>query len=184
MVIKKIARLHDCAAGSGHAPIGEIRRRVIRVSVFLAAFELLRSEVENGVRDYFLKGFDQSRLDRFEAYQRQVLSKHKSRFEASLRWLAQAGALRQADVICIRELRTYQREVACALPKFLVDSSFLLDVKRVAEMKDLLTRVTMFWSDLYGTANDNANETSNELRVVSVIDQLVETADGPSYFMR
>jgi hypothetical protein len=56
-----------------------------------------------------------------------VLARHKSRFEASLLWLVEAGAVTVAEVDGVRSLREYRNEIAHELPRMLVEPGHDID---------------------------------------------------------
>ncbi len=103
MIIKNIVQRGPVASST--LQLSSIGKRIVRVSIFLAAWELLKSELEDGD------------------------------------WLAQAGALSEADIACIRQLRDYRREISDSLPKFLIGSNDSLDLRRVAQLTRLLKRL-------------------------------------------
>jgi len=125
---------------------GRIRANLIRAGLFLAGWEMLADEVQDKVRDFFSAGVNEDRVLIYSKdYEAKVLALHKSRFEASLLWLIDAGALTEHEVECIRRLRAYRNEVAHELPKMLLEPGHDVDVARIREMKELVAVLGRFW---------------------------------------
>ena len=95
-----------------------VRAALLRAGMFLTGWELLKGEIQHGVRQFFVVGSDQSdpRID--PRYERDVLARHQHPFEASLLWLVDHGALSEAQAARVRELRTHRNEVAHELPSY------------------------------------------------------------------
>jgi hypothetical protein len=61
-----------------------IQSNLVRAGLFLAGWEMLKSEIENKVRDFFSYGFDSNGPLYSPRYKTDVLSRHESQFQASL----------------------------------------------------------------------------------------------------
>jgi hypothetical protein len=122
-----------------------LRSNLVRAGLFLAGWELLKKEVEEKVRDFYLVGFDEKGLMYSSDYERKVLALHKSRFEASLLWLVATGALDGEQAERVRNLRKYRNEVAHELPKLLVEVGHDVNVAHIRDTKDILGILGRFW---------------------------------------
>lgn len=124
---------------------GTIRANLVRASLYLAGWEMLKAEVQERVKSFFVIGFDASEFSYSDEYQKHVLSRHKSLFEASLLWLVGSAALTEAEADRVRALRAYRNKIAHELPKILVEVGHDVEVERILDMKALLARLGVFW---------------------------------------
>jgi hypothetical protein len=159
-----------------------IRSNLIRAGLFLAGWEMMKSEILDQVQSFFLMGFNETGLLYSDAYTTRVLARHKSRFEASLSWLMEAGALTETQADQIRSLRTYRNEVAHELPKLLVEPGPGVDLGRVHEMKDLLAVLGRFWGRINVDTNPDfdgmeVNDAGIQSGLMLLMDHLVAAAD-------
>lgn len=125
-----------------------IRANLVRAGLYLAGWEMLKAEIQDQVKSFFLIGFDEKGYTYSDDYKQRVLPRHKSRFEASLIWLVEAGALTEPEADQVRALREYRNEVAHELPKMLVEVGHDIEVARIRQMKDLLGRLGVFWGSI------------------------------------
>jgi len=126
-----------------------IRSNLVRAGLFLAGWEILKSEVQEKVRDFFLEGFDGSDFVYSARYKARVLDRHQSRFEASLLWLVETEALTKAQAARVRVLRDRRNEIAHELPKLLVDPDHAgVDLAVIQELKDLIGGLGVFWGHI------------------------------------
>jgi hypothetical protein len=113
--------------------------------MFLTGWELLKNEIQDGVRQFFVTGFDQQGPDPDPRYARDVLSRHQHPFEASLLWLVDQQALSLTQAARVRELRVHRNEVAHELPKLLVDPAHEVSAELLREMGVVLRALGVFW---------------------------------------
>lgn len=160
-----------------------LRRNLVRAGLFLAGWEMLKGEVVERVRGFFLTGFDEKGLIYSEAYARCVLSKHQSVFEASILWLVETGALTEAQATQVRDLRVFRNEVAHELPQLLLQPGRDIDADRIHQMKDLIGALGRFWgrNELDVNPEFDATEvrdTAITSGVMLLMDLLVDAAEG------
>lgn len=123
-----------------------IRSNLVRAGLFLAGWEILKSEIQNKVKDFFLEGFDQSGFLYSNQYKTRVLDRHKSRFEASMMWLVETEALSEAQSAQVLKLRDHRNEVAHELPKLLLEPDHVgVDIAMIHELKELIGALGVFW---------------------------------------
>jgi hypothetical protein len=122
-----------------------IRSNLVRAGLFLAAWELLKSEVQAKVKDFFLEGFDQKGWIYSASYDTEVVARHKSRFEGSLLWLVEETALSEEQAARIRKLRDHRNEVAHELPKMLLEPGCDVDIALIREIHELIGALGRFW---------------------------------------
>ena len=130
-------------------------------------------------------GFNEAGLLYSDAYATKVLDRHKSRFEASLLWLIEAGALNEPQAAQVRALRKYRNEVAHELPRILVEPGPDLDLGRIREMKELLVLLGRFWGRLAVDADPNFDgKEISDAGIISglqaLMDHLLAVIEEPS----
>ena len=123
-----------------------IRANLVRAGLLLAGWEMLKGEVQDQVRDFFVidDRADPAGALRAE-YKKPVLVRHESVFEASLLWLVEAEALTEPQAACVRSLRAYRNEVAHELPTMLLEPGRDVDVTRIRQMQDIVAALGRFW---------------------------------------
>ena len=84
-----------------------MKRTLVRAGAFLSAYELIKLQVIDGVKDEYWRGEmrDGKKVYREADYQRQVLARDPdSRFRASCYWLVEVGALTQLQAGVLEEV--------------------------------------------------------------------------------
>jgi hypothetical protein len=91
----------------------ELRSSLIAVSLFVLAYESFRSRVIEHVRMLYWRGIDESghKYDE-EEYRRDILTRNRSPFRASLDWFREMGALDVADLKAVETLTQARNRLA------------------------------------------------------------------------
>jgi hypothetical protein len=133
-----------------------IRANLVRAGLFLTGWEMLKSEIEKKVQGFFWEGFD-SRGQRYsKSYQTDVLSRHESRFQASLLWLVEQDAVTEAKATRIREMREHRNEIAHELRTVLIDPEHAgVDLALLREMRDIIAALGVFWGRIEVDTNED-----------------------------
>lgn len=144
-----LARVDDYAARLQAKLAPEsVGRTLIRAGCFLAAYELIKSEVVKGVHDFYWFGdmrngqkiYDDAR------YQRQVLSRNpKSAYRASCDWLVENEALTIEQVQALEAISRHRHEIAHELPKLLVDPDFEVKADLLLAAAGCVRALGVFW---------------------------------------
>jgi hypothetical protein len=121
--------------------VSSVRSALQRAGMFLVGWELLKGDIEDGVRQLFETKPGAVNPE----YEREVLSRHRYRLQASALWLVEQGALTQAQCHRIEELRNHRNEIAHELAKLLIDPTSDIDVKLLEEMGTMLRAVGTFF---------------------------------------
>lgn len=116
-----------------------------RAGLFIAGYELLKGEIVDRVRDFFVNGFDGDRPIRDSSYDTKVRALHKKEFEACLLWLAQSEALSEPQVQVVKAARAHRNDVAHELPRFLVDAAAQVDLDLLRELREVIASLGQFW---------------------------------------
>ncbi|NOZ40290.1 MAG: hypothetical protein GXP24_08705 [Planctomycetes bacterium] len=122
-----------------------LRQNLITASLFLAAFESLKSSVTNPIRDFFSNGFDENGFIVDPEYQAEVLDRHKSPLRASLLWLHDREIVDDADIATVDRIREHRNELAHQLMKYVAQSESEIDVELIGEISKLVTKIDRWW---------------------------------------
>lgn len=127
-----------------------VLRTLIRAGCLLSAYELIRAEVVDKVRDFYLTGFNQEGYTYDEiAYQDDVLSKSpKSRYRASCAWLVENRALTLKQIATLEEIYRHRQEIAHELPKLLTHPDFDVRTDLLREAVECLKVLAIFWGSI------------------------------------
>jgi hypothetical protein len=118
-----------------------LRPRLITVSVYIAAFELLKSAIIDRIKDFHT--FGSGRID--PEYQSEVLPKHRSPLYASLEWLKEMHAIDDTDIATYERVKNLRNELAHALTGMLLRELPAELAERFAEMVSLLNKIECWW---------------------------------------
>jgi hypothetical protein len=122
-----------------------LRGNLIAASIFLAAFEILRTSIIDQIRSFFTHGFDQDGWIVDEDYQAKVLSLDKSPLRASLLWLKEMSVLDDADIASVDHIRQHRNELAHSLPKFLGTPDAEINMPLLGKMYELVAKIDRWW---------------------------------------
>lgn len=122
-----------------------LRENLIRASLFLTAWETLKSAVVDHVKGFFAVGWDDAGEHASPEYQAKVLSLDKSPLTASLLWFKQMGAITDTDIALVDRLRQHRNELAHDLPKFLATVEYEVNVNLLRELVALVAKVDRWW---------------------------------------
>lgn len=125
-----------------------VMRSLLRASLFLTAFQILKSEIVDRVKDFYLVGFDQAGPTYSSGYADSVLSLEKHRFEASCRWVVGKGALTGEDVNDIQSIRAMRNRVAHSLADLMLQPSFAVDSAILDRQREYVAKLGCFWGGI------------------------------------
>jgi hypothetical protein len=121
-------------------------RTLIQAGAFLSAYELIRLQVVDGVRDFFWTGReDNGKKVLCPDYETDVVVRAKNRFTASVSWLVENGALTQEQADVLEEVHRHRHEIAHELPKILIDPDFEVNSALLLAAAVVLRRLGVFW---------------------------------------
>lgn len=110
-------------------------------SLFVLVWELLCDSVIEQVESFFLIGFDKDGLTYSSNYKEEVLSRHRSRLEASMLWLRDMGAISDDDIDSVGTLREYRNQVVHELPERLFSEKPAVDVHMAGLAMEMLRKI-------------------------------------------
>jgi hypothetical protein len=165
-----------------------LKANLIGASLFLAAYETLKSTAIERARDFYWNGFDEQGADRSNPeYVTSVLSRHKSPFQASLLWFVEMRAIDEAELACVERLREQRNDIAHSLPEF-VAGRRELNFELFRDICELVCKIDRWWireielpmnpdfDDQDITAIPNSEITSGRMMFLSLLLR-VATAD-------
>lgn len=122
-----------------------LRGNLIAASIFLAAYELLRTSVIDRIRDFFTYEFNEHGGVVSEDYKGEVLSLDKSPLRASLLWLKEMTAIGDTDIELVDKIREHRNELAHDLPKFIATDDAEINIDLLGSIYVLLTKIDRWW---------------------------------------
>lgn len=126
-----------------------------RAGSFLCAYELIKTEIVDNVRNFFGRGFDETGLlyDE-EGYRRHVLSKNPaSKYQASCAWLVEMNALTAEQVVTLEDIQKHRHEIAHELPKLLIDPDFEVKTDLLEAAAKCIQDLGVFWGSIEVSIN-------------------------------
>jgi hypothetical protein len=122
-----------------------LRGNLIAASIFLTAYELLRTSVIDRIRDFFTYEFNEHEGVASEDYKDKILSLDKSPLRASLLWLKKMTAIDDTDIELVDKIRKHRNELAHNLPKFIATADAEINIDLLGSIYVLLTKIDRWW---------------------------------------
>jgi|688.fasta_scaffold270646_3 hypothetical protein len=122
-----------------------LKSNLIAASLFLAAFEALRSSVISPIRDFYSCGFDQYGPIVDPEYQTKVLSLDKSPLRASLLWLKDREVISSGDMLLVDRIRKHRNQLAHELMKYVATSDCEIDGELIVSIYELVAKIDRWW---------------------------------------
>lgn len=124
----------------------ELKANLARAGLFLAAFEIMRGQIEGSLRGFFAEDFKNLEALPSQKYRDEVLSRHKSSLTASVLWYVEMDVLEKSDVDAIESIRSYRNQIAHELPNYLLGPGYEIDLDAVRAMQRYIDVVGGFWA--------------------------------------
>jgi len=123
----------------------DLKANLVRASVYLASYELLKSAVVENPRGFFNMAQSLVGKDSPE-YKLEVIALHpKDRFHASCLWFRKMEAIDDDDVTVIENIRQHRNEIAHELPKYLADSRFAVNMQLLDSIHFMVGKIERWW---------------------------------------
>jgi len=123
----------------------KVQHNLVRASLLILAFELLKDDIVNGVKSFFLIGMDNGKDIYSDDYENEVLPLSKYRFEASCKWLESMSVLTDDDISELQKIREHRNEIAHDLASFIAMPEKQINIKMIERIKHFLEIVGKFW---------------------------------------
>jgi hypothetical protein len=124
---------------------GVLRPNLILASLFIAAFEVLKNSIIEGLQDFYVSGFDENGWIISPEYQDEVLSKDKSPTYASLKWLKASDAINDDDIEKFNKIKACRNRLAHEITKMLMEGLPTDFAERFNDMTALLDKIERWW---------------------------------------
>jgi hypothetical protein len=123
-----------------------LRSNLLSASLYLAAYEILRSSLIDQIRSFFMVGWSAESGEAIDPrYQTEVLSRAKSPLRASASWLQQHGVIDEHDITKLNTVREHRNSIAHDLPKFVSSIDAHVDLALFQSICELVTKVDRWW---------------------------------------
>jgi len=131
------------------ARLKRIRSILAFAGLYQVTHEMIKQVVLGHVRDHYSWGSDKARMHYdSDAYKRDVLSKDKSPFRASLLWLVEAGAITLAQADRPGDIYEHRHDLTHELDKYVFSSDMEPDVGLSGEAVEILRDISYFWTQI------------------------------------
>jgi hypothetical protein len=122
-----------------------LRPNLIAASVYISAFELLKTVIVDRIKSFYTHGFDRNGGRSDPEYESEVLSKNRSHVYASLEWLKEMHAIDDADIAASERVKKLRNELAHELTGILFQGLPADLAERLSEMISLLDKIERWW---------------------------------------
>ncbi|GAB1623191.1 hypothetical protein AAOGI_32410 [Agarivorans albus] len=122
-----------------------LKNNIITASVHSMAFEMLKSAIEDKIREFFTNGFDENGPTVSEDYKQKVLTLNRSRTYASLFWLKQMEAIDDSDLETFERIKRHRNELTHELFRFVSEGCSFDVNESFNDMIALLRKIEMWW---------------------------------------
>ncbi len=132
-----------------------IRKNLIRCSIYLTAFELLKYAIEQRIKDRLCFSLEMDENFEYlecQAYKDQIvnrripqLNNNKNIYYSSCLWLQEADAISKDEVDELQKIRLHRNKIAHQIPKIMIDSEDEINLNLFESIKRLLAKIEQWW---------------------------------------
>ncbi|EIJ0985719.1 hypothetical protein LCE44_17510 [Vibrio harveyi] len=122
-----------------------LKNNIITASVHSMAFEMLKSAIEDKIREFFTNGFDENGPIVSDDYKQKVLKLNRSRTYASLYWLKEMDAINESDLETFERIKRHRNELTHELFKFVSEGCSFDVNESFNDMVALLKKIELWW---------------------------------------
>jgi hypothetical protein len=121
------------------------RDRLISVSMYIAAFEMLKESIIGRIRDFYSIGINENGSIISSDYHTRVLSRNKSPLHASLDWLVESEAIEKSDLEMFERAKAMRNRLAHELPSMVLGEAEIALTSHFQEVFGLLKKIEVWW---------------------------------------
>lgn len=158
-----------------------IRRSLVQAGLFITGYELLKSEIVDASRGFFIDGFNEEGLTMSPVYEARVRSLHKKEFDACPLWLVSLNALTEHEAERVRAVRAHRNAIAHEIPKYIISPGTEVDLALLREMRELIARLSQFWGVIEMSINPDFDDVEEDVEIRSgaliMMDHLIGAAE-------
>lgn len=123
-----------------------IKQTLVRAGAFLSAYELIRLQVVDGVRDFYWTGEEvNGRKVLYPDYGAEVRALDKSLYPASVAWLVGNSAITPDQAESLEKIHEHRHEIAHELPRILVEPDWDINASLLIDAALVLRALDVFW---------------------------------------
>ncbi|KVQ01070.1 hypothetical protein WJ95_27370 [Burkholderia ubonensis] len=122
-----------------------MQNRLISVSLYITAFELLKESVVGRIRDFYNIGLCHGDDNVSDEYRENVLARNKSALYASLDWLLEHKAIDDTDIGSFERIKLTRNKLAHELPSIVIGGENIDHVAIFQDLVTLLRKVEIWW---------------------------------------
>ncbi|QXU52162.1 hypothetical protein [Rhodococcus sp. LW-XY12] len=143
-----------------------VTQSLIQAGALLTGYELVKSSILDGVRDFFIIGFDEAGMTISPEYQKVLALEPKNKFRASVAWLIEMEALKPEHAETLERIRDHRGEVAHELARLLIDPDAGVDVSLLKDLRDCMHALDRFWGSIEVDINPDFDGTEVDLDAI------------------
>ena len=122
-----------------------LRGKLISASLYLAAFEMLKTSIVDHLRDFYTFYFDDAGGHPDPKYDQDVLKRNRSPVYASLSWLLERAAIGQADIDLFETLKDCRNRIAHGMAHVALPSGTFDHLTLFPDLVGLLRKIETWW---------------------------------------
>ena len=122
-----------------------LKPNLIIYSIFITVFEILKQQVVERIKYFYVDGFIGNKLIINENYNKEVLSRHKKTLYASLDWHLEKGIISKEDIELFHELRKQRNKLAHEMTTVIFEGNNDSIIVNLERMINLLKKIELWW---------------------------------------
>lgn len=122
-----------------------LKPSLIIYSIFITVFEILKQQVVERIKYFYVDGFVEDKLIINKKYKTEVLTRHKSALYASLDWHLEKGIISKEDIELFHDLRKQRNKLAHEMATVIFEGNNDLIIKNLEKMIKLLKKIELWW---------------------------------------
>ena len=122
-----------------------LRGKLISASLYLAAFEMLKTSIVDRLRDFYTFHYDEAGGHPDPKYDQEVLSRNRSPVYASLHWLLDRAAIEQADIDIFERLKECRNRIAHEMAQVALSGGTFDHLTLFPDLVGLLRKIETWW---------------------------------------
>jgi hypothetical protein len=129
-----------------------LKGRIIKSCLFIAAFEILKYNIEENIKKFFCYEVDESNsLIENDNYKKEVYSKYsdgkiiRNRFDGSLQWYHLNNALCNEDLTNIKKLKKFRNNLAHNTLEILMNDKEYYIEEKIDSCSKYLNKIEKWW---------------------------------------
>lgn len=122
-----------------------LKPSLIIYSIFITVFEILKQQVVERIKYFYVDGFIGNKLIINENYNKEVLSRHKKTLYASLDWHLEKGIISKENIELFHELRKQRNKLAHEMTTVIFEGNNDSIIVNLERMINLLKKIELWW---------------------------------------